>query len=106
MVERKSYCLDVFIDGQEVFRQNLIDFLRSIHRDFDLNIAQCGNWGGSLSLRILTGEASKLLAHILRNVDGAVHYSYDEHYTKDQAEKSVFWDSGKHKPFWLNNKEE
>ena len=106
MVERISYCLDVFIDGEEILRENLIDFLSNTHGDFDLSLAQCGNWGDNLSLRILTGGANKLLAHILRNVDGAVHYSYDEYYAKNKANSSVFWDPDKHKPFWLNNKEE
>lgn len=99
MEQQKSYCLDVFIEGEEKLRENLIDFLKKVRKDFDVTKGQCGNWKSMRSLRILTPQAKQLTFYMLKNIGGAEDYSYDEFYSKDKAEGSPFWDPDKNKPF-------
>lgn len=100
---QESYCLDVFFDGGEILRENLIELLKKERKNFDFDVSkgQCGNWEEVPLLRILTPHAKTLTEYILRNIKGSEDYSYDEYYAKEKAENSKFWDKekNKNKPF-------
>jgi hypothetical protein len=99
MAQQESYCLDVFMEGDEILRENLLDFLKKEKSDFGITCGQFGMWGTMRTFRVLTPQAKALTFHIIRTIKGAEDYSYDEYYSQKKAENSMFWDPDKNKQF-------
>lgn len=99
MAQQGSYCLDVFIDGEEILREELLDFLKKEKMKFEITKGQYGMWGDIRVLRVLTPQAKALADHISKTIKDACDYSYDDYDSQKKAENSQFWNPGNNNPF-------